>query len=166
MSKLVVTNLADLHEWDAKRIEFALLGANRILASAEFKAKLLAATLTETNGLTNQGVYDCIMAADQLNPTDKKGELDVQVLLYRKSWSKVVGYTFVDSLSIWVNRKFFGGPCNIASNLVHESSHQLGFLHQGRWSTTVPYTLNRIVEEIWPKLCADVEKEYWAWWYS
>lgn len=106
------------------------------------------------------------MKADQLNPLDKVGELDISLVLYRKSWSHVVGYTFTNSLTIWVNRRYFGEPKGIASNLMHEASHQCGFTHQGRWATTVPYVLNKIVEELWEMLCDDIDDAYIKWWWS
>ena len=166
MVRMEVTNLDQMHEWDAERIRFALEGINRILVSPMFEAEWLQAKLTETEGLNNRQVYDRIVGADALSPLDKVGVLDVEVILYRKAWSKVVGYTFFNAVTIWVNRKFFGGPENIASNLLHESTHQLGFGHAGHWATTVPYTANRIVEKLWPVLCKDVDERYWKWWYS
>lgn len=165
--KLVVTNLDCLHPWDKKRLEFAIEGANRILASPLFKTRLLEEKLTETNGLTNLQVYEKIMAGDQLNPFDKLGETDIKVMLYRKTWSRVVGYTFIDSVTVWMNRKFFGQPKGIGSNLIHEAcGHQNGFLHQGRWATAVPYVLNRVTEELWDVLCVDIDEKYLEWWYS
>lgn len=172
MSKVVVKNIKELGEWDQVRVGFAVEGLNRILASELFRAALLAEKLTETrfegstHALTNQEVYDRIMKADQLHPLDELGVLDISVVLYRKSWSKVVGYTFFDSLSIWVNRKFFGGPCSIASNLLHESSHQLGFGHASTWATSVPYVMNKIVEKLWPVLCRDIDAKHDIWWNS
>lgn len=166
MTRMEVTNLEDLHEWDAERIRFALEGVNRILASPMFGAEWLQAKLTETEGLTNQQVLDKILGADALSPLDKVGVLDVDVILYRKAWSKVVGYTFFNAVTIWVNRRFFGDACSIASNLLHESTHQLGFGHARSWATTVPYQANRIVEKLWPVLCKDIDERYWKWWYS
>lgn len=168
MSKLVVKNLSSLGEWDRTRVSFAVQGANIILKSTQFLEAVLDAKLTETNGLTNNQVYSCIMRADQLNPLDKPDELDIQLTLYRKSFSRVVGYTFSNQLTIWVNRKYFGSAKSIASNLVHEASHQLGFTHNGVWATSVPYVLNRIIEKLWdtmPEVQA-VDKKYWEWWNS
>src|SRR5690606_23212813 len=88
------------------------------------------------------------------------GVLDISVMMYYKSWSKVVGYTFEGGLTVWVNHKFFGSPKNTASNLLHEASHQLGYFHNGAWAKTVPYTMNRIVEELWDELCGKIEVEW------
>jgi len=166
MVRMEVTNLDQMHEWDAERIRFALEGMNRILASPLFEEEWMKAKLTETEGLTNRQVLDKILCADALSPLDKVGVLDVEVILYQRSWSRVVGYTFFNAVTIWVNRKFFGGPMSICSNLFHESTHQLGFGHAGSWATTIPYTGNRIVEKLWPELCKDIDVRYWKWWYS
>lgn len=172
MAKLSITNLAKLHEWDRVRCEYAQKGADRILASPRLKEEFLRAKLTETqpegvnHALTNEEVYKRIIKADQLYPTDKMDELDIEVLLYRKTFSKVVGYTYTNAITIWVNRKYFGAPKGICSNLLHECMHQLGFLHGGLWATSVPYTMNKISEKLWDELCKDIDAAYWKWWYS
>lgn len=173
MALMTVRNLKDIPEWDKSRIQFALTGGNRILAHPRFREELLKAKLTETqvNGvgpaLTNHQVYARIVAGDQLHPLDNKDELDIEVILYRKTFSKVVGYTFTNSTTIWVNRKYFGKPKSIFSNLLHEGGgHQMGFLHNGRWATAVPYVLNQIAEKLWDELCQDIDREYEIWWNS
>jgi len=170
--KFTVGNLSRLHEWDRKKIEFALQGLNRIILLPQFREELMKAKLTETKidgagaALDNLQVYQWIMSADQLHPLDKLSEFDIDVVLYRKSFSKVVGYTFTNSLTVWMNRKFFGSPMGIASNLFHEATHQLGFLHNGSWSTAVPYVINRITEKLWDEHCIDIDLAYEKWWYS
>lgn len=166
MDRVVVTNLSALGDWDKVRVGFALKGLNRILELPAFKLAVLDAKFTETNGLSNLQVYEKIMEGDQLSPLDKKGVLDIQVVLYRKAWSRVVGYTYENGLTIWVNRKYFGDARSIASNLLHESTHQLGFYHNSVWASSVPYTMNRIVEDLWKVYCQDVTKEYNDWWNS
>lgn len=109
----------------------------KVVASPLFASKLLAASLTETNGLTNAEVLQKITAAS----------LEVTLWMYSKWWSKVVGYTYFKTNTIYVNRKFFRGPVAEGSNLLHEMSHILGFAHEFVWETSVPYTLNRIFEE-------------------
>ena len=161
-----VNNLGCLHEWDQEKVKFALKGLHRITALQEHDDLWLSANLTETNDLTSLQVLNRLKGGDQLSIGDELNTLDFNLVLYRKSFSKVVGYTFTDSLTIWVNRKFFGGPKGIASNLFHEATHQLGFLHNANWATTVPYTANRIVEALWDKHCKDIDAEYLAWWNS
>lgn len=170
--KISVENLKCLHEWDQKKIEFALQGANRLIQSKQFCDFWLQAKLTETTPegyerpLTNQEVLNRILGGDQLNPLDKLNELDVKIVLYRKQYSKVVGYTFTNSLTIYMNRKFFSTPKYIASNLLHEACHQLGFLHGGIWATSVPYTANLAIESLWDAQCQDIDKAYLEWWNS
>lgn len=170
--KLKVTNIDCLGEWDQDRIRFALEGNNRIFSDPAFKEDWLKADLRETkiNGegrsLSNQEVWDTLCKADQLAVGDDLGVLDFKVVMYRKSFSKVVGYTFVDSLTIWVNYRFFGHPKYIGSNLFHEGTHQLGFLHESLWAYSVPYNANRIYEKHWDRLCKDIDDRYWKWYWS
>jgi hypothetical protein len=166
--RIEITNIEQIPEWDRSRLKFGQEAANIILASPRFKEELLKSKMTETNGMTSQQVYDCIMKADQLHPADKLGVLDIQAIMYYARWSGVVGYTYFNELKIWINRKFFGSPKYIQSNLIHESIHQLGFGHGGIFSTSVPYTMNRISEKLYDELpeCQELEKRYWAWWYS
>jgi hypothetical protein len=168
MSRIEITNLEQIPEWDRSRLRFGQEAANIILASPRFKEELLKSKMTETNGMTSQQVYDCIMKADQLNPLDKLDVLDIQIVMYNARWSGVVGYTYFESLFVWVNRKFFGTPKYVASNLIHEPTHQLGFGHGGKFSTSVPYTMNRIAEILYDELpeCQELEKRYWVWWNS
>lgn len=109
----------------------------KVVASPLFASKLLAATLTETNGLTNAQVLDKLVQAT----------LSITVWMYNRWWTKVIGYTYFKTNTIYVNRKFFHGPVSVGSNLLHECSHILDFAHNGAWATSVPYTLNRIFEE-------------------
>lgn len=176
MSQLKITNLKSIPAgapgWDRERLEFAIRGANRIFAHPRFNEEWLKARLTETTPdeeyipLTNAQVFERIMAADQKNPLDEKGVADIQVVMYYGRFSRVVGYTYFSETRIWVNRKFWGAPKYVCSNLMHEYTHQLGFPHGGVWASSIPYTMNKIVEKLWDELCPDIEKDYWAWWYS
>lgn len=152
MIKIKVNPQRGMSTAELEKINAAVQGLEKILNSDRFKIELLLAKMTETNGLTNQQVYDKIMAGDQVINGDEMGVLDFNLVLYRKSWSKVVGYTFTNSMTIWVNRKYFSTPKSISENIGHELMHQLGFFHNKIWSTSVPYTMNRIVGKLWDKV--------------
>lgn len=108
-----------------------------VVGSDIFRQKFLAATLTETLNLTNSGVLQSLDSA----------VVSITVWMYYRWWTKVIGYTYFKTNTIYVNRKFFGGPVSVASNLGHEICHILGFPHDKVWATSVPYTFNRIFEE-------------------
>lgn len=108
-----------------------------VTTSKLFADKVMAAQFSETNGFSNAQILSMV---DNAEPK-------ITVRVYKSWWSKVVGYTYFKSNTIYVNRKYLGGLVGVASNLLHEVMHILNFGHAGKWSSSVPYTMNRIFEE-------------------
>ena len=102
-----------------------------------FRHRLLQEKMSETKGLTPQEVWETITG----------GDWNIHVVGYRPWhwWSKVVGY-FSGGDKIFINTRKMGSPLSVASLLVHENSHRLGFHHRFHWYSSVPYTLNRVFE--------------------
>jgi hypothetical protein len=117
----------------------------KVMDSDSFRDKVLAADFTETNGMTNQEIYDCLLEGNHYF-CQPSGTIRLNLVMYMEPHSRVIGYTYLESITTYINRKFFATPVSIASNLIHEYSHILGFTHRGNWSTSIPYTLNRIFE--------------------
>lgn len=134
---LQYATLINCSEVDADALSKARALILQVCATPLFAGKLLAATLTETQGKTNLQVLSDITEMD----------LTISVNLYSSWWSHVIGYTYFATNTIHVNRKYFHGTVSIASNLLHECSHILGYTHDQVWATSVPYTLNRIFED-------------------
>ena len=149
---LKVANLSGFNDYDKGIIEKATWGVNYIFTHPRFKEEILSRQFTETQGLSNQGIYDCIEKGDQLNLSDELGVLDLKLVMYNSWFSRVVGYTYLTSLTIWINAKFFAGPKSVGSNLAHEAMHQLGFTHNNYWASSVPYQMNEIIEKLWKEL--------------
>jgi hypothetical protein len=123
-----------------------------VLNSLEFKIAVTSGRdLTETNGMTPVEVYDLIMSGkDMYGNAD--GDLDIDITLYHRRWSRVVGYTFKGSLRTFFNRKFWRNDAYVAGNILHEACHNCGFDHLGAWETSVPYfygdTMNRMMQQL------------------
>jgi hypothetical protein len=111
---------------------------------AKFKALVLQAKFTETNGLTNQQIYNKLMEHVNL----------VKVSFFNGSFRqnyiwKTVGLDVGDGV-VYVNRHFVTNEKALASLILHETCHKLGFSHliKGGKYTSIPYTCNRIIEEV------------------
>ena len=70
------------------------------------------------------------------------------------SLRSTIGYTYPDTLRIWINRRFFRSfrPSQVAANLIHEYMHKLGFTHDYNNTPTrkfsVPYAVGRLIREM------------------
>lgn len=103
--------------------------------------------------MTNKDMLDLIMSGkDMFGEADN--DIDIDIKLYTKNWSKVIGYTYYTSIKTWINRKFFRQytVAKIAGNIVHEALHNVGFKHSYKYNTrrknTVPYAVGYKVAEI------------------
>lgn len=125
-----------------------------IFNSEEFKKEILVREFTNSLGLTNLQIYEKLMEGKEALAPETVGSMDIVVTMYNAPLSKVVGYTYPDSQTIYTNSKFHNKytPCRVASNLTHEWIHKLGFNHSStKDSKSVPYSLNEIVEKLCPK---------------
>lgn len=69
-------------------------------------------------------------------------KVDINLVTYYKN-NRTKGYTYPNSTTIWLNRKFHKGAsyCSEASNLAHELSHKIGYGHSFKASRSRPYTV-------------------------
>lgn len=147
-----VDGISGLSSSQKGTLDRGVWGDNYIFAHPRFKEEVLLTTFTETGGKTSTQVWETIEKGDQINLGDELGVIDLKIVMYNSWFSKVIGYTYVESLTIWINEKFFYGPKSVGSNLAHECMHQLGFTHNNTWSTSVPYQMNAIIEKLWKEL--------------
>lgn len=147
-----VDGISGLSASQKDTLDRGVYGDNYIFAHPRFKEEVLSRHFTETGGKNSEQIYETIQKGDQLNLADELGIIDLKIVMYNSWFSKVVGYTYLESLTIWINEKFFYGPKSVGSNLAHESMHQLGFTHNSTWSTSVPYQMNDIIEKLWKEL--------------
>ncbi len=132
---------------------------DRILASGEFRTAVLnhqyggRKTFVQSEGLSNSEIYDRI----QLGKEVLSGVIDRLMNLELEAYyddNDVVGRTFTNSRTIYVNRKFYDRytSAQIARNLMHEWLHKIGFSHDSdatsRRPYSVPYAIGEIVERL------------------
>lgn len=135
----------------------------KVVASEEFKKAVLnhtyngSKTYVDNRGFSNATIYQKLLdGAETLKPT-KNNAIDMEVELYYAN-NTTVGYTYANSKRVWVNRKYFdtNAVSSVASNLVHEWLHKLGFGHSVAYNAardySVPYAIGRMVRTIGPKL--------------
>ena len=119
--------------------------ANLTMKTPCFKAAVLSARWTETNGLSQAQIYDKLCS----------GTVSVDADLYTGSWyqnnvSHTVGYENEPG-TVHMNRYFVDTAYMVADNLIHEAEgHSQGFSHYAVKSTSVPYGLNAAFEACSP----------------
>lgn len=140
-----------------------------ILNSDQFHEEVLLAHFTETNGKTNQQIYDAIMLAHELSGdggSDHVVDLRVRTITKEddgKRWMRYCkpgsvmgtigkdggdsGITAICSkwLQIWFDNKDYA---SLASHYAHEYMHIIGFMHNHAKATSVPYVIDGIVEKL------------------
>lgn len=140
-----------------------------IINSVAFKMRVLnfsyngSKTFVQNNGMSNQQVYDFLMAGAEQYPekTQPDHEMDYDLVLYQPKWyqsKNVLGYTSRDTNVIHINKKFFNDAevHQIAMNLVHEWTHKMGFDHDykrtSRRPYSVPYGVGYIIRDLGNKM--------------
>jgi hypothetical protein len=142
-----------------------------IINSELFKDKILSmrnpiGELSDWRNKQKKEIYDHILSGKEtLNP-QMDNVLDITIQSYF-SWKNVVGYTYPNTLTIYTNTKYFDST-NLTqefhhrkmsgSNFIHEYGHKLGFSHDFYSTSTRPYSLcyllNDIYEQCWDSLIA------------
>jgi len=112
------------------------------LKTAKFKELVLSTSFTETNNLTNEEIYEKLCA----------NVLVVNVVMFTGSFRqnhiwRTVGLDTKGDDFVYANRYFVQDAKVLASLILHEMCHGLGFGHYGEKSTSVPYRMNDIIEE-------------------
>lgn len=131
----------------------------KVIASDEFKSKVInftyqgKKTYLDNLGLTNAQIYQKILDAKETLHPEVDHEMDMELELYYSS-RNVVGYTYPNSIRIWMNTKYFNvySPSEVAGNVFHEWTHKLGFDHASSYSvsrdSSVPYALGYIMRDL------------------
>lgn len=125
----------------AMKIRTACALLERIINTPDFKEFCMA-----------NNIWDKLEKGLQPTETTPDFEIDVNAILY-KSRNKVVGYTYLNSIYIWINQKFFDkfNYVQIAQNIFHETLHQiLQYSHKndGTMWTDIVYRGGNIIGTI------------------
>ncbi len=131
----------------------------KVIASTEFRTKVINHTYNgqrsymNNNGLTNEQIYQKVLeGAEKLIPGDDF-EMDLELELYYSS-KNTVGYTYPNTVKIWMNTKYFTPytPAQVAGNMFHEWTHKLGFEHSANYTSlresSVPYALGYMIRDL------------------
>jgi hypothetical protein len=148
---------------DTQKVDLAIEIIKKVIRTKEFKNRVLNFTyngqksFVENNGLTNEQVYQKLLEGSEVLDPGNDHEMDLELELYFSRRS-TVGYTYANTIKIWINTKFFDvyTPAEVAGNIFHEWTHKLGFGHSSRYSSsrafTVPYALGYLIEELGKKI--------------
>lgn len=152
--KFINTTVTQQDKFD-KAIEII----KKVVATEEFRSKVLnhtyngVKTFVDNDGFSNAQIYQKILdGAETLQPT-KNNTMDMEVELYYAA-TTTVGYTYPNTKRIWVNTKYFNTNSveKVASNLMHEWLHKVGFGHAQSYSTSrdysVPYAIGRMISTL------------------
>jgi hypothetical protein len=145
---------------DIDKVEAALEFIQKIIRTATFKDRVLNHTyngkkqFVDNKGLTNEQIYQKLLeGAETLLPSiDNQMDLDLE--LYANYSTSTVGYTYANTIKIWMNRKYFDAydAEEVARNVFHEWTHKLGFTHASSATSSrpysVPYALGSIMEDL------------------
>ncbi len=145
---------------DIDKVQEALEHIQLIVRTNEFRNRVLKHTyqgvlqFVDNNGLTNAQIYQKLLeGSETLNPA-KNSTMDLQLVLYTNNSTSTVGYTYPNTLKIWMNTKFFDryNSAEVARNVFHEWTHKLGFGHDSsatsRRPYSVPYGLGSIIQDM------------------
>jgi len=144
---------------DEAKVYKAIEIIKKVVASTEFRQRIIDFTyqgkkqFVDNKGLSNEQIYQIILDGKEDLKPEVDNEMDLELELYY-SWRSTVGYTYPNTLRIWMNTKFFNyyTPTEVAGNIFHEWTHKLGFEHASSYSTSrdssVPYAIGYLIEEL------------------
>lgn len=131
----------------------------KVIGSEAFRTRILnhkyagRTSFNNNNGLTNSQIYTKILQAAEKYKLTKNNIMDLNIKSYYQN-SNVVGYTTTTSIYINMNTKFLNKYTanQVATNMMHEWLHKLGFGHAVSYSTSrnysVPYAIGKIMGEL------------------
>jgi hypothetical protein len=120
----------------------------QVVASEEFKQAVLnhrwqgKKQFANNNGLSNRAIYKRILEASEGLNRGIDNTMNLQVVGYHAQ-NQVVGYTYPNVLTVWMNKKFLIGrqPHEVTVNMMHEWLHKLGFGHAFKATPERPYSV-------------------------
>lgn len=120
----------------------AVENVNVIYSSQCFRDEVINAKFTNTNNLNNEQIYSQFV--------DHKLIANVSFFYgtFKQNYVwKTVGYVNGDG-KIYVNRFYVKTADKLASNIMHEKAHDIGFKHKTSTEySSVPYSMNRIYKK-------------------
>lgn len=147
---------------DEEKVYKAIEIIKKVVATREFRAQVINFTyngkrqFVDNRGFSNEEIYTILLEGKEELVPEIDNEMNLDLELYY-SWRNIVGYTYPDTLRIWMNTKFFDHytPAQVAGNIFHEWLHKLGFDHSSSHSSSrdasVPYALGYLIRDLGKK---------------
>jgi hypothetical protein len=162
--KVVPMSITGFKDKNLEKLQAAFRVLEEVVNSEEFKDRILnfknskgERAFASNNGLSNEEIYEKFMEGRETLRPETVGEMNFDLKLYCRWWSRVIGYTTPTSNLININYKYFKNfkVNEVASNLAHEWVHKIGFDHRSAAEhDSAPYAIGYIVEELAAKLTA------------
>lgn len=147
-SLLEIGDIISANEEERQMCITSIIHVRDVLSSKFFKEEVLSTKFTNTDGFTNEQIYEKFV----------KSKLIVNISMFYGSWwqnhrTKTVGYDVATDDYVHANRFFVYRSTVLASLIIHELSHALGFHHNSQYEySSVPYSMNKISESVMKKL--------------
>lgn len=143
-----VGDIIAINEEERQMCIGAIVHVRDIIASPFFKEEVLSSKFTSTDGMTNEEIYK--------KYTDSKLTVNVHMFYgsyYQNHISHTVGYDTPEDDYVNANRYYVQDSATLASLIMHELAHALGFHHINKnEDTSVPYMMNKISESVMKKM--------------
>lgn len=148
---------------DEEKVRKAFEIIKKVVATKEFKDRVVNFTYKgekqfhQNDKYSNEEIYQMVLdGKEKLIPViDNRMNLELEI--YTNNWTSTVGYTYPDTLRIYLNTKYFRSytPAEVAGNLFHEWIHKVGFGHDSKNTpgrdSSVPYALGYIMRDLGKK---------------
>lgn len=149
--KVEVHGLKNFSEKHRQKMSAAIIELERVANSPEFMHHILVHEFDDqTNGKTNEELYEHFMSGSTKFHEAKDNDLDLMLTSYY-SWKSVIGYTYPSTWFTWINRKFIPGFSlgDLAGNVTHEDRHNAGYGHRKASDhDSVPYAFGYIMRDL------------------
>lgn len=141
----VLQGNVDCADDERAMIDAAYRDLNIVLASQKFHDGVLGMNCTETLSNTDQQIYELLI---KCSPIRVHFTMFTGGFRQNHIWHTI---GFEDDAHVdvcFANRHFVSTKEVCASLILHETMHILGFRHDKDKSSSVPYTMNRIYDEV------------------
>lgn len=137
--------MKNLNPEQQEKIRSSLLKGEYVLDSNLWSDRIIAAKYTENRGFKGRDIVDMIRSGAHDGGIEDR-VLDIDIVGFYRA-SSTIGYTYLGSLTQWINRKFLNKytESDVFKHVMHETMHRcFRFLHRYRKSTSVPYRVGNL----------------------
>lgn len=155
----VNAKLSGFNRNQEEKIHHAIELIKRVIASDEFKKKVVARKKYVDSNYSGATIYKKILQGSEMLNPGSNNTMDLELKAYHES-ANVIGYTKPSIKTVYVNTRYLNmssfTPNQVAMNLTHEWLHKLGFKHAAKKTPTransVPYAVGYIMRALAAKI--------------